>query len=65
MAVELMMNAVNINLSPSRTASHRWKAGLVFIIMWQQGRRGRVWIIIQLYRLKSSINVDERGLMGE
>ena len=66
MAIELMMNAVNINLV---AFSHRFShnAGnlegqvfTIFVITVAAGEAAvGLAIIIQLYRLKSSINVDE------
>ena len=68
MAVELMMNAVNINLVAfsHRFASLEGQIFTIFIITVAAGEAAvGLAIIIQLYRLKSSINVDEaRSLNG-
>jgi NADH-quinone oxidoreductase subunit K len=68
MAVELMMNAVNINLVAfsQRFASLEGQIFTIFIITVAAGEAAvGLAIIIQLYRLKSTINVDEaRSLNG-
>ena len=68
MAIELMLNAVNINLVAfsHRIAQLEGQVFVVFIIAIAAGEAAvGLAIIIQLYRLKSSINVDEmRALNG-
>jgi len=68
MCIELMMNAVNINLVAfsHRLASLEGQIFTIFIIDVVAGEAAvGLAIIIQLYRLKSSINVDEaRSLSG-
>ena len=68
MCIELMMNAVNINLVAfsHRLASLEGQIFAIFIITVAAGEAAvGLAIIIQLYRLKSSINVDEaRTLSG-
>jgi len=68
MCIELMMNAVNINLVAfsHRLASLEGQIFTIFIITVAAGEAAvGLAIIIQLYRLKSSINVDEaRTLSG-
>jgi NADH-quinone oxidoreductase subunit K len=68
MAIELMLNAVNINLVAfsHRLAHLEGQVFVVFIIAIAAGEAAvGLAIIIQLYRLKSSVNVDEmRALNG-
>jgi NADH-quinone oxidoreductase subunit K len=68
MAIELMLNAVNINLVAfsHRLASLEGQVFTIFVITVAAGEAAvGLAIIIQLYRLKSSINVDEaRTLNG-
>src|SRR5258708_381132 len=68
MAIELMLNAVNINLVAfsHRLASLEGQIFSVFIITVAAGEAAvGLAIIIQLYRLRSTINVDEsRELNG-
>src|SRR2546430_5737027 len=68
MAIELMMNAVNINLIAfsQRLSSLEGQVFTIFIITVAAGEAAvGLAIIIQLYRLRSSINVDEaRSLNG-
>ena len=68
MCIELMMNAVNINFVAfsHRLASLEGQIFTIFIITVAAGEAAvGLAIIIQLYRLKSSINVDEaRTLSG-
>jgi NADH-quinone oxidoreductase subunit K len=68
MAIELMLNAVNINLVAfsHRIASLEGQVFTIFVITVAAGEAAvGLAIIIQLYRLKSSINVDEaRTLNG-
>jgi NADH-quinone oxidoreductase subunit K len=68
MAIELMMNAVNINLVAfsHRFASLEGQIFTIFIITVAAGEAAvGLAIIIQLYRLKSTINVDEvRSMNG-
>ena len=62
MAVELMMNAVNINLVAfsHRFASLEGQIFTIFVITVAAGEAAvGLAIIIQLYRLRSTINVDE------
>ncbi len=68
MCIELMLNAVNINLIAfsHRLASLEGQVFTVFVITVAAGEAAvGLAIIIQLYRLKSTINVDEaRTLNG-
>ena len=68
MAVELMLNAVNINLIAfaHRVSSLEGQVFTIFVITIAAGEAAvGLAIIIQLYRLKSTINVDEaRTLSG-
>ena len=68
MAVELMLNAVNINLVAfaHRLSSLEGQVFTIFVITVAAGEAAvGLAIIIQLYRLRSSINVDEaRTLNG-
>ena len=68
MAIELMMNAVNINLIAfsHRLSSLEGQVFTIFIITVAAGEAAvGLAIIIQLYRLKSSVNVDDaRELNG-
>jgi len=68
MCIELMLNAVNINLVAfsSHFASLEGQVFTIFIITVAAGEAAvGLAIIIQLYRLRSSINVDEaRELNG-
>ena len=68
MCIELMMNAVNINLIAfsHRLASLEGQVFTIFVITVAAGEAAvGLAIIIQLYRLKSTINVDEaRTLSG-
>jgi NADH-quinone oxidoreductase subunit K len=68
MCIELMLNAVNINLVAfsSQVASLEGQIFTIFIITVAAGEAAvGLAIIIQLYRLRSSINVDEaRELNG-
>ena len=68
MCIELMLNAVNINLVAFsyRLSSLQGQIFTVFVITVAAGEAAvGLAIIIQLYRLKSSINVDEaRELNG-
>ncbi|MEO8035416.1 MAG: NADH-quinone oxidoreductase subunit NuoK [Acidobacteriota bacterium] len=68
MAVELMLNAVNINLVAfsHRLSSLEGQVFTIFIITVAAGEAAvGLAIIIQLYRLKSSVNVDDaRSLNG-
>src|SRR3954462_5581982 len=62
MAIELMLNAVNINLVAfsHRLASLEGQVFTIFVITVAAGEAAvGLAIIIQLYRLKSTINVDE------
>ena len=68
MAIELMLNAVNINLVAFsyHLASLQGQLFAIFVITVAAGEAAvGLAIIIQLYRLKSTINVDEaRELNG-
>ncbi len=68
MAIELMLNAVNINLVAfsQRLSNLEGQVFTIFIITVAAGEAAvGLAIIIQLYRLRSSINVDEaRELNG-
>jgi NADH-quinone oxidoreductase subunit K len=68
MSLELMLNAVNINLVAfsHRLASLEGQVFAIFVICIAAGEAAvGLAIIIQLYRLKSTINVDEaRTLNG-
>ena len=62
MAIELMMNAVNINLIAfsQRLSSLEGQVFTIFVITVAAGEAAvGLAIIIQLYRLKSTINVDQ------
>ena len=62
MSIELMLNAVNINLVAfsERLSSLEGQIFAIFIITVAAGEAAvGLAIIIQLYRLRSSINVDE------
>jgi NADH-quinone oxidoreductase subunit K len=68
MCIELMLNAVNINLIAfsHRLASLEGQVFTIFVITIAAGEAAvGLAIIIQLYRLRSTINVDEaRTLNG-
>ena len=68
MSIELMMNAVNINLIAfsQRLSSLEGQVFTIFIITVAAGEAAvGLAIIIQLYRLRSTVNVDEaRKLNG-
>ena len=68
MCIELMLNAVNINLVAfsHHLASLEGQIFTIFVITIAAGEAAvGLAIIIQLYRLKSTINVDEaRTLNG-
>lgn len=68
MSIELMLNAVNINLIAFsyRLASLEGQVFTVFVICVAAGEAAvGLAIIIQLYRLRSTVNVDEvRTLNG-
>ncbi|HKB78821.1 MAG TPA: NADH-quinone oxidoreductase subunit NuoK [Thermoanaerobaculia bacterium] len=62
MAIELMLNAVNINLIAfsHRMSSIDGQVFTVFVITVAAGEAAvGLAIIIQLYRLKSTVNVDD------
>ncbi len=62
MAIELMLNAVNINLVAfsQQISSLDGQVFAIFVITVAAGEAAvGLAIIIQLYRLKSTINVDE------
>jgi NADH-quinone oxidoreductase subunit K len=68
MCIELMLNAVNINLVAfaHRLSDLQGQVFTIFVITVAAGEAAvGLAIIIQLYRLRSSINVDEaRTLNG-
>jgi NADH-quinone oxidoreductase subunit K len=68
MCIELMLNAVNINLIAfsHRLASLEGQVFTVFVITVAAGEAAvGLAIIIQLYRLRSTVNVDDvRTLHG-
>jgi NADH:ubiquinone oxidoreductase subunit K len=68
MCIELMLNAVNFNLVAfsSRLASLEGQIFTIFIVTVAAGEAAvGLAIIIQLYRLKNSVNVDDaRELNG-
>jgi NADH-quinone oxidoreductase subunit K len=68
MCIELMLNAVNINLVAfsHRLADLQGQVFTVFVITIAAGEAAvGLAIIIQLYRLRSTVNVDEvRTLNG-
>lgn len=62
MSIELMLNAVNINLVAfsQRVSNLEGQVFTIFIITVAAGEAAvGLAIIIQLYRLRSSLNVDE------
>jgi NADH-quinone oxidoreductase subunit K len=62
MCIELMLNAVNINLIAfsHRLADLQGQVFTVFVITIAAGEAAvGLAIIIQLYRLRSTVNVDE------
>ncbi len=62
MAIELMLNAVNVNLIAfsQRLSSLEGQVFTIFVITVAAGEAAvGLAIIIQLYRLRSTINVDE------
>ena len=68
MCIELMLNAVNINLVAfsHRISSLEGQVFSIFVITVAAGEAAvGLAIIIQLYRLRSTVNVDEaRSLNG-
>ena len=67
MCIELMLNAVNINLVAfaHRLASLEGQVFTVFVITVAAGEAAvGLAIIIQLYRLKSSVNVDDARVLN-
>ncbi len=67
MSIELMLNAVNINLIAfsHRLSSLEGQIFVIFIIAIAAGEAAvGLAIIIQLYRLKSSVNVDEAKVLN-
>ena len=67
MAIELMLNAVNINLIAfsHRLSSLEGQVFTIFVITVAAGEAAvGLAIIIQLYRLRSSINVDEAKILN-
>ncbi|HEV8661296.1 MAG TPA: NADH-quinone oxidoreductase subunit NuoK [Thermoanaerobaculia bacterium] len=62
MAIELMLNAVNINLIAfaHRLSSLEGQVFTIFVITIAAGEAAvGLAIIIQLYRLRSTVNIDE------
>jgi NADH-quinone oxidoreductase subunit K len=67
MCIELMLNAVNINLIAfsHRLASLEGQVFTVFVITVAAGEAAvGLAIVIQLYRLRSTINLDERNVLN-
>jgi NADH-quinone oxidoreductase subunit K len=67
MCIELMLNAVNINLIAfsHHLASLEGQIFAIFVITIAAGEAAvGLAIIIQLYRLKSTINVDEARILN-
>ena len=67
MCIELMLNAVNINLVAfsHRLADLEGQVFTIFVITVAAGEAAvGLAIIIQLYRLKSTINVDEERTLN-
>ena len=67
MAIELMLNAVNINLIAFsyRLSSLEGQVFTIFVITVAAGEAAvGLAIIIQLYPLRSTINVDEAKLLN-
>lgn len=67
MSLELMLNAVNINLIAfsHRLSSLEGQIFAIFVIAIAAGEAAvGLAIIIQLYRLKSSVNVDEAKVLN-
>ena len=67
MCIELMLNAVNINLVAfsHRIGSLDGQVFTIFVITVAAGEAAvGLAIIIQLYRLRSTVNVDERNVLN-
>lgn len=67
MCIELMLNAVNINLIAFsyHLASLEGQVFTIFVITVAAGEAAvGLAIIIQLYRLRSTVNVDERNVLN-
>ena len=67
MCVELMLNAVNINLVAFsyRLSSLEGQIFTIFVIAIAAGEAAvGLAIIIQLYRLKSTVNIDEARVLN-
>jgi NADH-quinone oxidoreductase subunit K len=67
MCIELMLNAVNINLIAfaHRLGSLEGQVFTIFVITIAAGEAAvGLAIIIQLYRLRSTVNVDERNVLN-
>ena len=67
MCIELMLNAVNINLIAfsHHLASLEGQVFTIFVITVAAGEAAvGLAIIIQLYRLRSTVNVDERNVLN-
>ncbi len=67
MCIELMLNAVNINLIAfaHRLANLEGQVFTIFVITIAAGEAAvGLAIIIQLYRLRSTVNVDERNVLN-
>ena len=67
MCIELMLNAVNINLIAfsHHLGSLEGQVFTIFVITVAAGEAAvGLAIIIQLYRLRSTVNVDERNVLN-
>ena len=67
MCIELMLNAVNINLIAfsHRLANLEGQVFAIFVITIAAGEAAvGLAIIIQLYRLRSTVNVDEAKVLN-
>ena len=67
MAIELMLNAVNINLVAfsERLSSLEGQVFTIFVITIAAGEAAvGLAIIIQLYRLRTTVNVDEASMLN-
>ena len=67
MCIELMLNAVNINLIAfsHRLASLEGQVFTIFVITIAAGEAAvGLAIVIQLYRLRSTVNIDERNVLN-
>jgi NADH-quinone oxidoreductase subunit K len=67
MCIELMLNAVNINLIAfsHHLASLEGQVFTIFVITVAAGEAAvGLAIIIQVYRLRSTVNIDERNVLN-